>query len=187
MENHPIESLMQTAMYNIQEMIDVDTIIGEPIEVPNGTTIIPISKVTFGFASGGSDFKDEVVEEYEKEEKLEKIKTRNPFGGGAGAGIKIIPVGFLIIENKESAIPKFISIEHDCTIDKILDYVPDAIAKIEKFIYKGKCDKMNNEEDINVNIKLNKKEDRKKTKREKEIEKEYFKNETPVQSDGEDL
>ena len=75
MEKHPIESLMQTAMYNIQDMIDVDTIIGEPIESLDGTTIIPISKVCFGFAAGGSDFRDEVVDEYEKEEKNEKLKS----------------------------------------------------------------------------------------------------------------
>lgn len=185
MENHPIEDLMQTAMYNIQDMIDVETIIGESIYAPNGTVIIPISKVCFGFAAGGSDFKSEVVEEYEKEDKTEKIKTKNPFGGGAGAGVKISPVGFLIIEDKENSFPRFVPVENVSTLDKILNYVPDLIGKIEKYMYKKD---MNEEyedfEDIYEEINN---ENKDKTEKEKEIEKEYFKNETPVQSDGEDL
>ena len=176
---------MQTAMYNIQDMIDVETIIGESIYAPNGTVIIPISKVCFGFAAGGSDFKSEVVEEYEKEDKTEKIKTKNPFGGGAGAGVKISPVGFLIIEDKENSFPRFVPVENVSTLDKILNYVPDLIGKIEKYMYKKD---MNEEyedfEDIYEEID---KENKDKTEKEKEIEKEYFKNETPVQSDGEDL
>lgn len=80
MDVHPIENLMQTAMYNIKEMVDVNTIIGNTIETKEGTTIIPISKVSFGFAAGGSDFKKEVVEEYQREDKNERIKARNPFG-----------------------------------------------------------------------------------------------------------
>ena len=172
-------------MYNIQDMIDVETIIGESIYAPNGTVIIPISKVCFGFAAGGSDFKSEVVEEYEKEDKTEKIKTKNPFGGGAGAGVKISPVGFLIIEDKENSFPRFVPVENVSTLDKILNYVPDLIGKIEKYMYKKD---MNEEyedfEDIYEEID---KENKDKTEKEKEIEKEYFKNETPVQSDGEDL
>ena len=73
---HPIEGLMLTAMNSIQDMVDVNTIIGEPIETSNNIVIIPISKVSFGFAAGGSDFRDEVVDEYEKEEKNEKLKAK---------------------------------------------------------------------------------------------------------------
>ena len=185
LENHPIEDLMETAMYNIQDMIDVDTIIGESIYAPNGTVIIPISRVCFGFAAGGSDFKDEVVEEYDKQDRTEKIKTKNPFGGGAGAGVKISPVGFLIVENKDNSFPRFVPVENVSTLDKILDYVPDLIGKLEKYIYKKNDDV--EYEDIDDILEHEDLEKEEKKDKEKEIEKEYFKNGTPVQSDGEDL
>lgn len=84
-EIHPIEGLMQAAMDSIRDMIDVDTIIGEPIEVNENITLIPISKVGFGFAAGGSEFKGESVEDYKRLENEENITYRNPFGGGSGA------------------------------------------------------------------------------------------------------
>ncbi len=80
-ENHPIEGLMLTAMSSIHDMIDVNTIIGEPIESIDGMTIIPISKVSFGFAAGGSEFKGETIDEYSKKEKEELVQYRLPFGG----------------------------------------------------------------------------------------------------------
>ena len=81
MSEHPIEGLMTTAMNSIQDMIDVNTIIGEPIETSNNIVIIPISKVSFGFAAGGSEFKGETIDEYKKVEKEEQIQYRLPFGG----------------------------------------------------------------------------------------------------------
>ena len=90
MSEHPIEGLMVTAMNSIQDMIDVNTIIGEPIETSNNTVIIPISKVSFAFAAGGSEFKGETIDEYTKREKEEAIQYRLPFGGGSGAGVPII-------------------------------------------------------------------------------------------------
>ena len=85
MSEHPIEGLMLTAMNSIQDMVDVNTIIGEPIETSNNIVIIPISKVSFGFAAGGSEFSGETVDEYSKKEKEEEIQYRLPFGGGSGA------------------------------------------------------------------------------------------------------
>ena len=85
MTNHPIEGLMNTAMSNLREMIDVNTIVGDPIETINGTIIIPISKVSFGFAAGGCEFKGETLDQYKKEGIDEDIIYRLPFGGGSGA------------------------------------------------------------------------------------------------------
>ena len=79
MSEHPIEGLMTTAMNSIKDMIDVNTIIGEPIETSNN--IVIISKVSFGFAAGGSEFKGETIDEYKKVEKEEQIQYRLPFGG----------------------------------------------------------------------------------------------------------
>lgn len=90
MNEHPIEGLMVTAMNSIQDMIDVNTIIGEPIETANNTVIIPISKVSFGFAAGGSEFKGETVNEYSRKDEEEQVQYRLPFGGGSGAGVPII-------------------------------------------------------------------------------------------------
>jgi len=83
MEEHPIEGLMLTAMDSIRDMIDVNTIIGEPMKITNNITIIPISKVGFGFAAGGSEFKTETITEYSKNKEEEEIAYRNPFGGGS--------------------------------------------------------------------------------------------------------
>lgn len=88
MNEHPIEGLMTTAMNSIQDMIDVNTIIGEPIETSNNVVVIPISKVSFGFAAGGSEFKGETIDEYSKKDKEEEIQYRLPFGGGSGARSK---------------------------------------------------------------------------------------------------
>jgi sporulation protein YtfJ len=83
MNEHPIEGLMATAMSSIQNMIDVNTIVGEPIETYNNVVIIPISKVSFGFAAGGSEFTGETIEEYSKKDREENVQCRLPFGGGS--------------------------------------------------------------------------------------------------------
>lgn len=90
MEEHPIEGLMLTAMNSIREMVDVNTIIGEPIETSNNIIIIPISKVGFGFAAGGSEFKGETIDEYNKRDKEEEIQYKLPFGGGSRSRSKYI-------------------------------------------------------------------------------------------------
>ena len=84
-ENHPLESLLNTAMNSLRQMIDVNTIMGDPIEAPDGTVIIPISRVCFGFAAGGSEFSGEAVDNYKKDGLDENITYRLPFGGGSGA------------------------------------------------------------------------------------------------------
>lgn len=126
MSEHPIEGLMTTAMNSIQDMIDVNTIIGEPIETVNNIVIIPISKVSFGFAAGGSEFKGETIDEYKKVEKEEQIQYRLPFGGGSGAGVTINPVAFLVIQPNNI---KLMPVNHSSSIDKLLDYVPDLMDK----------------------------------------------------------
>lgn len=127
MENHPIEGLMLTAMNSIENMIDVNTIIGEPIETSNNIVIIPISKVCFGFAAGGSEFKGETIDEYTKKDKDEKVQYRLPFGGGSGATVSINPIAFLIVEEGKV---KLLPVNHSSCIDKLLDYIPDLFEKM---------------------------------------------------------
>jgi len=134
MSEHPIESLMMTTMSSIQNMVDVNTIIGEPIESQAGITIIPISKVCFGFAAGGSEFSGETIKEYNKKDKDEEIEYKLPFGGGAGAGVSIHPVAFLVIQDNNV---KLMSVDHDSCIDKLLDYVPDLMQKMNEMFNKN--------------------------------------------------
>jgi sporulation protein YtfJ len=119
---HPIQGLMATAMQSIKEMVDVNTIIGEPITSHDGTVIIPVSKVSFGFASGGSDFSS-------------KTGTETPlFGGGSGAGISISPIAFLVVTDGQV---KLLQVsESTSTADRLVAMVPDVIDKIKELFKK---------------------------------------------------
>ncbi len=120
-------------MNSIQDMVDVNTIIGEPIETTNNVVVIPISKVTFGFAAGGSEFRGETIDEYTKKDREEAIQYRLPFGGGSGAGVNITPEAFLIIQEGQV---RLLSVNHTSAIDKLIDYVPDLLEKANKFLNK---------------------------------------------------
>ncbi|WMM26489.1 GerW family sporulation protein [Tissierella sp. MB52-C2] len=92
MPEHPIEGLMKTTMNNLKEMVDVNTIVGDAVHAADGSVIIPVSKISFGFASGGSEFN--MGKNNPQEEKL-------PFGGGSGAGVSVSPVGFIVVGNEQ--------------------------------------------------------------------------------------
>lgn len=129
MGQHQIEGLMNTAMNNLKDMVDVNTVIGKTIELENGTAIIPVSKVCFGFAAGGSEFTSAALEESKKQGIDEEHKYSLPFGGGSGAGVNIQPVGFLIVTENSA---KMLPVDHCSAIDKLLDYVPDVLEKISE-------------------------------------------------------
>ena len=119
-----VEGLMGVSVEKIQQMVDANTVVGSPIALPDGTTIIPVSKVSYGFASGGSD-----------------LPTKNPqelFGGGAGAGINITPVAFLIIKNGETNLLPVVS--KPDTADRLVSMVPDLV---DMFTSKKKKDDEN--------------------------------------------
>ena len=158
MSEHPIEGLMTTAMNSIQDMIDVNTIIGEPIETSNNIVIIPISKVSFGFAAGGSEFKGETVDEYRRKEKEEEVQYRLPFGGGSGAGVTINPIAFLVIQEENV---KLMPVNYSSSIDKLLDYIPDLLDKTNNMI--NKC--MQKSKDKETVKGKNKEEEQKKSEK----------------------
>ena len=118
-QEHPIQGMMGTVMQKIREMIDVNTIIGDPITTPDGTVIIPVSKVSFGFGSGGSDWPN-------------KNTAKDLFGGGAGAGISINPLAFLVISNGEVKLLQMSFSSN--TADKMVNMVPDVIDKISGLV-----------------------------------------------------
>ena len=173
MEEHPIEKIMTTAMSSIKEIIDVNTIIGNPIETSNGVVIIPISKVSLGFAAGGSEFKGETLDEYTRKDKEEQAQYRLPFGGGSAAGVTINPVAFLIIE-KDGV--KLLPADHENCLDRLLDYVPDFMEKANSIM-----NKMFNKEKIST-------ESNKEVKNDSNMQNQSnneYESEIPVESDGE--
>ena len=145
MPEHPIEKILNTSMNSIKDMIDVNTIVGDAIQASNNTVIIPISKVSFGFASGGSEFKGEAIDEYNKKDKDEQIQYRLPFGGGSGAGVSINPIAFLIVQ---ADIVKLLPVDHSTSMDKILDYMPDLIEKANNAM--NKC--IQNKKDLREKV-----------------------------------
>ncbi|NLL52802.1 MAG: sporulation protein YtfJ, partial [Peptococcaceae bacterium] len=99
MDEHPIETLMKTAMDSIQKMINVNTVIGDPVETPTGSVIIPVSRVSCGFAAGGSEFAP--MDGAEGEDSSTEESSKMPFGGGSGGGVSVKPVGFLVVSNDQ--------------------------------------------------------------------------------------
>lgn len=185
MSEHPIEGLMITAMNSIQDMIDVNTIIGEPIETSNNIVIIPISKVCFGFVAGGSEFKGETIDEYTKKDKEEEIQYRLPFGGGSGAGVTINPIAFLVIQPNGV---KLMPVNHTSSLDKLLDYMPDLIEKTNNMM--NRCIQNKKEETQKILREMQKKHQDNMQKQEKnkeqvkdKIEKETKKVETVIEPD----
>lgn len=165
MSEHPIEGLMITAMNSIQDMVDVNTIIGEPIETSNNVVIIPISKVSFGFAAGGSEFRGETIDEYTKKEKEEAIQYRLPFGGGSGAGVNINPVAFLIIQANNV---KLLPVDHTSCLDKLLDYMPDLVDKANNLMNKAMQNKKEEKNKVRQEEIRQKREEEKKEEKQNE-------------------
>ena len=128
-EKHPIEGLMGVTMEKIKNMVDVDTIIGTPVTLADGTTIIPVSKVSFGFGSGGSDLPAKV--------------TKALFGGGTGAGVSIQPVAFIVVTKGDV---KLLQMSMNATTSNaVVNMIPEIFDKISSIMGSQKDDK-NSEE-----------------------------------------
>lgn len=130
MENHPIDNLMKTTMENIRDMVDVNTIVRDTIETKDGSVILPISTVSFGFASGGSEFLPTCKKNSGED------TTKFPFGGGSGAGVSIKPVAFLVLRDDSL---RLLSVDQDNTYDKIVDTVPQVIDMMKDLLNNKKC------------------------------------------------
>ncbi|WP_208585890.1 GerW family sporulation protein [Gracilibacillus suaedae] len=128
---HPLEGFMNLTMANLKQLIEVDTAIGKPIEVPDGSLIIPLSKVKFGFAAGGSEFvpgggQDQQGEESGQEDN--QSESIIPFGGGSGGGVSIIPSAF-VIANKEGV--RLLPLNESTTAyEKVLEKSPQVIDQV---------------------------------------------------------
>ena len=125
-EHHPISDLMTETMSKIKEMVDVNTIIGSPIVAADGTTVIPVSKVSFGFGAGGSEFAS----------KHAASGSPLAFGGGSGAGVSVTPVAFLVVSNGNVRTVQLV--EKVSAVDNVIASLPELVDKVAALIKKEK-------------------------------------------------
>ena len=120
MENTNISSLMETTMNKIRDMVDINTVVGAPITTPDGITVIPVSRISYAFATGGSDF---------------RVKEKPAFGGGNGAGVKIEPIGFLVVKDGNIRMVS-VTLPANNTIDRVIEKAPELMDTVESFLRK---------------------------------------------------
>ena len=115
-----LPNMLENTIQKIREMVDVNSVIGQPISTPDGVTIIPVSKVSVGFGGGGSDF-------------VNKTGGENPFGGGVGGGVKVTPICFLIVKDGNVRMMP-VAEPANTTTDRIVEMIPDTLDKISAFV-----------------------------------------------------
>lgn len=124
MAEHPINGLMGVTMDKIRELVNSDTIIGEPVSLPDGTTILPVSKVTFGVATGGSDFAAK--------------QSKELFGGGSGAGVTVAPVAFLVV--KDGNVRTIQLADPNNSLERAITMLPELVDKLAALLKKEKAE-----------------------------------------------
>lgn len=115
-----VPNMLEATLQKMREMIDANTVVGSPITTPDGTTIIPVSKISVGFGGGGSDFHSQ-------------NQGNNPFGGGAGGGVKVTPVAFLVIQDGSVRMLP-VAQPANTTADRLVEMIPDTLDKFSAFI-----------------------------------------------------
>lgn len=133
--DHPIQGLMKTAMENIREMVDVNTIVGDPVETKDGAVILPISKVSFGFAAGGSEFVIDGDHPTTSDPQGHHANIYHPFGGGAGGGVTITPIAFLVVSSSGVNIVPLDTQTH--LLEKVIDSAPQLVDKLSSLMKKS--------------------------------------------------
>ena len=125
---HPIGELMQTAMTSIKDMVDVNTVVGEPVEASAGATIIPISKVSFGYVTAGGD----LTTQEKARHSVEPVDF--PFAGGSGAGVSVQPVGFLVVQDGNV---RMLPASCHTVADRVVDLIPTVMEDVKNFFDKS--------------------------------------------------
>ena len=123
MEKHPIENIMRATLENIKSMIDVNTVVGSPVATAQGSTVIPISRVSFGFASGGGEYSAAEVDGVLRTPE----QVRLPFAGGSGAGVSITPVGFLVVDQKNVGV---IRTDGATPLERVTELAPKVLEEL---------------------------------------------------------
>lgn len=123
MDRHPIENIMTTTMENIRDMVDVNTVIGDPIQTADGSTVIPISRVCFGFVAGGGEYGQGVPKG--------EAGSAQPFAGGTGAGVTVHPMGFLVCNESQV---RLLPAQVYASVDRIIEMLPQAITDVKNAV-----------------------------------------------------
>lgn len=123
MAGHPIEGLMTTIMTNLKDMVNVNAVVGDPVDTPDGNVIIPVSRVTFGFAAGGGEYLSNGGTEGSAGEGVQL-----PFGGGSGAGVTVNPVAFLVVGHGSV---RLLTIDAGGLLDRLIDVAPSLISQLQ--------------------------------------------------------
>lgn len=116
--SHPIQALMQTAMQSLQGMVDVNTVVGDAVETKDGTVIVPVSQVSFGFAAGGGEY---------GASRRAGTEGAIPFGGGSGAGVSVRPVGFLVVHQGSV---RLLPVDQRASLERLFDLAPEILDRI---------------------------------------------------------
>lgn len=127
---------MKTAMESLKEMVDVNTVVGDPVETPDGSVIVPISRVSCGFVAGGGEYDTNK----ENEQSL-------PFGGGSGAGVSVQPVGFLVVGKDQV---RLLPVDGNAIIDRLIDVTPQLLNQVHSFFDKNTTEKNSAKEEPNL-------------------------------------
>ncbi len=134
MNTHPIENIMKTTMEQITEMIDVNTIVGDAVEASDGSLIIPVSKVSFGFVSGGAEYGGNNNNSQDNQiAETEQASADLPFGGGTGAGVSINPMAFLVIQNGQV---KLLPVEPGSVYGQMVSAIPQVLTELKEVFSK---------------------------------------------------
>ena len=126
MDKHPIENIMTTTMENIRDMVDVDTVIGEAIVTQDGSTVIPISRVSFGFVAGGGEYSCG-----SQSKAMDATTERMTVAGGTGAGVTIQPMGFLV---SSASSVRLLPAQPYAPADRIIELAPQLMCELKKFL-----------------------------------------------------
>ena len=126
--DHPIGELMQTAMTSIKDMVDVNTVVGDPVEAHGGATIIPISKVSFGYVTAGGD----LTTQEKARRAIEPVDF--PFAGGSGAGVSVQPVGFLVVQDGSV---RMLPASCSTVADRVVELIPTVMEDVKNFFDKS--------------------------------------------------
>lgn len=127
MDKHPIEGLMGTTMESIKDMVDVNTVVGDPVQAADGTTIIPVSRVAFGFVAGGGEYSV-------NDRKVAALTEDLPFAGGSGAGVSVNPMGFLVVGNGQV---KMLPTNYATPVDRVMELLPQVMGEIKAVLGQG--------------------------------------------------
>ena len=125
MDKHPIENLMTTALDSLRDMVDVNTVVGEAIATPDGATVIPISRVSFGFVAGGGEY----GESQTRQQGPQTTDADIPFAGGAGAGVTVQPMGFLVSAGEQV---RLVPAQYCQSVDRLIELIPQAMAELRR-------------------------------------------------------